>query len=240
MFRKAVSERFHLVTEPMIDDINVSDIMSGQYEGQVNLTDSASDFVSQMMARLQNVQKLDFVERDRAFMKRQILMANAAAEEEKKRVQFLKDTMKICREPQEGGTVTDTRIAALENKIMTEKAKLEAAEAEQKKITEQLEYLEEYWKELEAGHEHRNETIEWMKSLPSGKEGTVEFLNGMADTYVGAFVLSITIYDPLHCTVHWFDDTRTEVEMYSNVGDYRNATDCFDGQGVKSKYRKKT
>ena len=242
MFRKAVSERFHLVNGPVIDDINVADIMSGRYEGQASLTDSASAFVSQMLARLENIQRMDFTERDRAFMKRQMLAANAAVEGAGKRVRLLKtqkDAMEVRRELLGDDSITDAQIAVLNDKITAESAKLEAAEEEAKKISDRLEYLEGYWEELEADHERRDRAIEWMKSLPSGKEGTVEFLNGMTDTYVKAFVLSITIHDPLHYTIHWFDDTRTEVEMYSNIEGYQNTADYFDGQRMRSKYRKK-
>lgn len=242
MFRKAVSERFHLVNGPVIDDINVADIMSGRYEGQASLTDSASAFVSQMLARLENIQRMDFIERDRAFMKRQMLAANAAVEGAGKRVRLLKtqkDTMEVRRELLGDSSITDAQIAVLNDKITAESAKLEAAEEEAKKISDRLEYLEGYWEELEADHERRDKAIEWMKSLPSGKEGTVEFLNGMTDTYVKAFVLSVTIHDPLHYTIHWFDDTKTEVEMYSNIEGYQNTADYFDGQRMRSKYRKK-
>lgn len=242
MFRKAVSERFHLVNGPVIDDINMADIMSGRYEGQASLTDSASAFVSQMLARLENIQQMDFIERDRAFMKRQMLAANAAVEGAGKRVRLLKtqkDTMEVRRELLGDDSITDAQIAGMNDKITAESAKLEAAEEEAKKISDRLEYLEGYWEELEADHERRDKAIEWMKSLPSGKEGTVEFLNGMTDTYVKAFVLSVTIHDPLHYTIHWFDDTKTEVEMYSNIEGYQNTADYFDGQRMRSKYRSK-
>jgi hypothetical protein len=78
-----------------------------------------------------------------------------------------------------------------------------------------------------------------MKELPEGYEGTVAFLNGLTSEYVKAFALSITVHDPLHYTVYWFDDTRTEVEMYSNIEDYRYTADYFDGQRMRQKYRRK-
>ena len=74
-----------------------------------------------------------------------------------------------------------------------------------------------------------------MKTLPEGHEGTVAFLNGLTSDYVRAFALDITVYDPLHYTVHWFDDTKTKVEMYSNVEDFRYTSDYFDGQRMRSK-----
>ena len=79
-----------------------------------------------------------------------------------------------------------------------------------------------------------------METLPEGQQGTVEFLNGLTSDYVRAFALDITVYDPLHYSVHWFDDTRTAVEMYSNVEDYRYTSDYFDGQRMRQrKYKRK-
>ena len=55
-----------------------------------------------------------------------------------------------------------------------------------------------------------------------------------------AFVLSITVHSPLNYTVHWYDDTRTEVVMYSNIEDYRYTASYFDGQAMRDNcYRKK-
>ena len=103
-----------------------------------------------------------------------------------------------------------------------------------------MEYLEGYWEDLEKDHEGRERAIEWMKGLPKGRDGVVQFLNGMTTDYCRAFVLSITVYSPLNYTVHWYDDTRTEVVMYSNVEDYRYTASYFDGQAMRdSCYRKK-
>lgn len=240
MFRKAAAERFRLLSEPVMDDVDVADIMSGRYEGRAGLSDSASSFVRQMLARLENIQRMDFMERDRAFMKRRLGAARASAAAAEKRMGLLKaqkDTAETCRELL-GDDTAAARIAALAGQIETESKKLKEAEAEQKTLAERLKYLEEYWQELEADHEHRDRAIEWMKTLPAGKAGTVEFWNGMTDTYVRAFALSITIHDPLHYTVHWFDDTRTEAELYSSVGDHRNTADQPDSRRMRSKYRK--
>jgi hypothetical protein len=43
----------------------------------------------------------------------------------------------------------------------------------------------------------------------------------MSGKYFKAFVLSVTIHSPLRYTVHWFDDTRTEVELDTNIEDFR-------------------
>lgn len=212
MFRKAISERFHLISAP-----------SG----------GATDFVGQMLARLENMQRMDFIEWDRALMKREIMAAKASDKGSCRRARLLR-TQKEMLESQKlvlkDVNIPDTQIIALEEKINAEEKKQAAAKAELNRLIEQLEYMENYWEELEKGHECRNRAIEWMKSLPQDKNGVIEFLNGMTDTYVQAFILSITIHDPLHYTVHWFDDIRTEVEMYTNIEEDCYTTAHFDGR----------
>lgn len=243
MFRKAVTERFQLITGPMVDDVDVADIIGGRYERSVGLSDSASSFVDQMLARLENFQRMDYMERDRTFMKRQMLAANADAEEAEKSIRLLeakRDILGMCRKPSGDGTAIGVRMGDLNDKIEAENEKRKAAEMAKKKLAERMEYFEGYWEELENDYEYRDKAIKWMKGLPSGKAGTVEFLNGMTDIYVKAFALSIMIHDPMRYTVHWFDDTRTEVEMYSNIEDYRNTADYFDGQRMRSKDKKRS
>ncbi len=111
---------------------------------------------------------------------------------------------------------------------------------EKKHLEERLEYLEGYWEDLENDHERRERAIEWMKELPKGRDGVVQFLNGVTSDYCKAFILSITVHSPLNYTVHWYDDTRTEVVMYSNIEDYRYTASYFDGQAMRDNcYRKK-
>lgn len=192
MLRRAFVDRFELLTEPVVDDATVADIMSGRYEQEAadcGFSRNSQDFVRQMMARLENLQQYDHVERDRGFLKRQISLR------------------------QEGD----------------EKARLE----------QRLNELEKYWAKVEYDHEERERALKWMAALPDGNEGTVAFLNGLTGTYARAFALSITVRDPLHYSVHWFDDTRTEVEMHSNIEDYRCTRAYFDGQRMREqKYHK--
>ena len=79
--------------------------------------------------------------------------------------------------------------------------------------------------------------MEWIGTLPKGREGTIAFLNGLTSTYVKAFALSIIVYDPLHYTVHWFDDTSTDVKMYSYIEDTRVSAFYFAVQLMRDKYR---
>lgn len=109
----------------------------------------------------------------------------------------------------------------------------------EQKLTEQLDYMEDYWEELEGDYERREKAIEWMKQLPAGRDGTVAFLNGVTEEHCKAFLLSITIHSPLKFTVHWFDDTKTEVEMDSNIEDYRNTASYYDGHTMRDGSQRK-
>ena len=246
MFRKAFTERFRLLSEPVMDDVKVADIMSGRYgeeEGpRCSFDQRADGFVEQIRQRLVNIQKMDFMERDREFLKRQIEALNLTISEAADRRRILvtqRDTMEIRKELLNDELVDDSTLAALDTHIGEEAARIQEAEEEKRRLGQRLTHLESYWEQLEAGHEERDKALEWIKTLPEGREGTIAFLNGLTSTYVKAFALSITVHDPLHYTVHWFDDTFTDVEMYSNIEDYRCTAVYFDGQRMREKYRRK-
>lgn len=246
MFRKAFTERFRLLSEPVMDDVKVADIMSGRYgeeEGpRCSFDQRADGFVEQIRQRLVNIQKMDFMERDREFLKRQIEALNLTISEAADRRRILvtqRDTMEIRKELLNDELVDDSTLAALDTHIGEEAARIQEAEEEKRRLGQRLTHLESYWEQLEAGHEERDKALEWIKTLPEGREGTIAFLNGLTSTYVKAFALSITVHDPLHYTVHWFDDTFTDVEMHSNIEDYRCTAVYFDGQRMREKYRRK-
>lgn len=102
---------------------------------------------------------------------------------------------------------------------------------EQKLLARQLSGMEDYWQQLEGGYDYRTQALQWMRTLPEGNDGLIEFLNHVTDRYIKAFVLSITIYDPLRYTIHWFDDSRTQVKMFSNIKDHR----CSDSHHNKER-----
>lgn len=192
MFRKALLERFRLTAQAIPDDVGSGDILSGSYENcgehKLDFADGMTEFVGQMLERLSRMQRVDFIERDKEFLRQQVRKASA--------------DMKNAQKEK------DDEAAAL------------AGERE-KSWRERLSYMEGYWEELEAAHMHRERAIAWMQELPPGEDGFFMFLNGMTDRYVSAFVLSVVVHDALHYTVHWFDDTRTEVELHTKVDDHR-------------------
>lgn len=123
--------------------------------------------------------------------------------------------------------------AFLQRRLQEASAAPASGRQEPELLAEQLNYMENYWQELEKGYDCRTQAIQWIRSLPEGNDGLVEFLNHMSDRYVKAFVLSITVHDPLHYTIHWFDDSRTQVQMFSNVKDHR----CTGAQRGKKSQR---
>lgn len=246
MFRKAFTDRFHLLSEPVLDDVTAVDILSGRYgeeeSPRCHFDQRADRFVEQIRQRLVNIQKMDFMERDRGFLKRQIEALKVTISEAESRRRILttqRDTLGIRKELLNDAMVDGSTLAALENRIQEESDRIRNAEKEKEKLEQRLSHLESYWEQLETGHEERDRALEWIETLPEGQEGTVAFLNGLTSAYVKAFALSITVHDPLHYTVHWFDDTSTDVEMYSNVEDYRCTAAYFDGQRMREKYRRK-
>ena len=242
MFRKAFTDRFRLLTEEVMDDVAVADIMSGRYgeeDGQMaNFNSSSKDFVQQMRVRLENIQRMDFMERDRGILKRQIDASTVTISESTRRMKLLRthqETLETRKNFLGDETVTEADIFSYQKRLEAEKARCDMAESEKQKLEERLAYLEKYWEQIEFDYEEREKALEWMKELPEGYAGTVAFLNGLTSEYVKAFALTITVHDPLHYTVHWFDDTKTDVVMYSNIEDYRYTSSFY----FKHKNRKK-
>lgn len=61
----------------------------------------------------------------------------------------------------------------------------------------------------------------------------------MTQEHCKAFILSMTIHSPLKYTIHWFDDTKTEVEMDTNIEDYRCTASYFDGHVMRDGSQRK-
>lgn len=230
VFRKALLKRYQLTVQPIQDDITTDDIMSGRFYDKFDgFNLSASDFIVQMYTRLENAQSFDFLERDRTFYKRQIVKINNVIEHQQKRLaQFIEKSVSsnMSYLPQENIPNTclssehDYDIKLLQEQIQFNKRKI-------LQLEEKLDYLENYWEQLEIDFECRKHTIQWMKKLPTGTDGVIAFLNGITGEYCKAFVFSITIFNPFHYLVHWFDDTTTQVQMDSNIEDHRYTASHF-------------
>lgn len=174
-FRKAIIERFRLSAQPIHDNVEVADIMSGRYGEQFEgFTKEADDFVPQMIKRLENIQHTDFMERDRAFYKRQIATLQIGMESSGKKLRLLEsqnDVMQTRRELLGDESIDEAVIQSNAEKIRRLKEKLDRDMDEKKHLEERLEYLEGYWEDLENDHERRERAIEWMKELPKGRDG---------------------------------------------------------------------
>ena len=243
VFRKGVLERFRLTVKPIHDDVKIADIMSGRFKEQYeNFTPEADSFVSQMLSRLESIQKLDFMERDRAFYKKQISAAHLSIESTNKKIRLLKSQVDVMQTRLEllGDEMIDAATIEEKRQLIEKLEQAVAADEEsEQKLTERLDYLEEYWEELEQDYDRREKALEWMKQLPAGREGMIEFLNGMTQEHCKAFILSMTIHSPLKYTIHWFDDTKTEVEMDTNIEDYRYTASYFDGHVMRNGSQRK-
>ena len=165
-FRKAILERFRLTVSPIHDNVEVADIMSGRFKDRYdNFTPEADSFVGQMLARLESIQKLDFMERDRAFYKKQIVAVQASMESTKKKIRLLKSQVDVMQTRLEllGDEMIDP--ASIEEKkklIIKLEQSIQTDEENEQKLTEQLDYMENYWDELEDDYERREKAIAWM------------------------------------------------------------------------------
>lgn len=237
--RRAVLERYDLTVQPVHDNITAEDIMSGHYEATYDgFTPAADGFLVAMIARLENFQRLDFMERDRNFYKRQLSAASASLENTRKKMRLVQSQVDVLetRRTLLGDENIDEAKVAEKAKMMKElKAKAEKQEAEYTKLSDQLDYMESYWEEMEQDYDRREQALNWMKTLPQNREGTMAFLNGLTDEHCKAFILSITIHSPLKYTIHWFDDTKTEVTMDSAVEDYRYTASYYDGHVMRDR-----
>ncbi len=203
----------------------------------------ADDFVSQISQRLENIQKTDFMERDRGFLKRQMDAREAAMTESICRARMLrmqKNALETRRRLQTDSSVKEEDLLSCTKRLEAECTHLTEVQEEKRHLEERLAYLERYWEQVEYDYEERGtgSGVDKDTAKRAGRDSVV--LNGLTSEYVKAFALSITVHDPFHYTVHWFDDTKTNVEMYSNLVDYRYTSDYFDGHRMRQKCKRKT
>ena len=153
-----------------------------------------------MLHRLERTLNDDYVERTRSIYKGQL----AKIEDELETEAFEMERIERCI----SNTYTKkiTELTAFREEIRQKKAEYEL-------LTEKLNDLEQYWRELEEDYELRAEALQWLKGLPRGKSGCKELLNGITGKYFKAFILDITIYPRKQCVVRWFDNTCTNVVL---------------------------
>ncbi len=132
------SMSFQLSSAPIRDDVSVADIMSGRYAENTDfLTHEADDFVIQMQARLENLQKIDFMERDRCFYKKQIIALQKDAEAAHKRMSLLqsqKDAMETRRDLLGDETIDEAALTERKEEIERLRKRIEQDETEAQKL----------------------------------------------------------------------------------------------------------
>ena len=121
--------------------------MSGRYAENTDfLTHEADDFVIQMQARLENLQKIDFMERDRCFYKKQIIALQKDAEAAHKRMSLLqsqKDAMETRRDLLGDETIDEAALTERKEEIERLRKRIEQDETEAQKLEDKLDYLED-------------------------------------------------------------------------------------------------
>ena len=176
MFRRAVTERFQLTRTPLKDDVKEADLLSGRYgtsAGNQPFTDGATQFVQQMKQRLESIQHTDCVERDRTFIKQQILAIQMSIRSDEKKMRGLrtrKEAMEV-RHSLLGEEIEEDTLAGIDNQMVSLEKRLEEEKEDLSKQEERLSYLEEYWEALEADYVWREKAILWMSGFLTDRKG---------------------------------------------------------------------
>ena len=172
----------------------------------INAVDARFPNIGELIAKLESTQDLDFMERDRSIMKKQIAIAEMELDDAVKAYEELQNKIEVLKMRQEiFGEKTDLtsylfRCDELKNTITT-------LEKEKSALESELDSKEKHWELLERDYAIRNELIEFLKTA-SEKE-----LRNRLPRYMKALVLSIIVHDTEHFTVRWFDGTETDTTI---------------------------
>lgn len=245
-FRKGFLQRFELVRGTVKDDSKKADILSGRFENvgvseaAVVFTKQSNSIIPQMKERLRSIQRNDNMERDRAMLKRQlqaVVLNRESWEKKVRQMESEKDNAEVRYKLLSDGSISGEEMAQIFSRLEEARAGLESAKADEAVLMNRLEKMEQYWMELEQDYDWREKAIYWMDTLDD--KDMIGFLNGLTSEYVKAFALSITVYSPLRFSIHWFDDTYTEVVLDSNIEDMRRTAQYFDGHVMRDKPKRK-
>lgn len=220
MCRQAVIERFQIAPEILRDTAEQPDIFSGNYTAvDFQFYTGSEGLVQDLLQKMEVIQKADEMEHDRCFQKNRIARKRDEIDAWNQTVETLKSNLEV-QQMRQGFLQEEVSLSwcrTLEEQLADAEEILSAKQKEEQELEGQLAYMEKYWTDLEADYEWRKRAIAWMRTLPEGRPGIVEFLNGLTDEYIKAFILSIEVTSPLKYRVRWFDDTWSDVEMCSNV-----------------------
>lgn len=170
----------------------------------INAVDARFPSRSELLAKLESTQNLDFMERDRSIIKKQIVIAEMELDNAVAAYEELQNKLEVLQIRQEiFGKKAD--ITSYLSRCDELKSTINSLENEKKALESELEKKEKYWLLLERDYVIRSELIEFLKTASENE------LRNRLPLYVKALVLSITVHDTEHFTIHWFDETNTEI-----------------------------
>ena len=155
------------------------------------------------------------MELDREFLRDSVLKYQNEADNVEQSINEIKTMLEIMQMRKDilQENISDVEFTALEIELSQHEEIYSEYSAKAKNFQEQLDNLEKYWADLEKDYDWRKKALTWLSSLPNGEQGIKEFMKGLTEEYLKAFVISIEVISPEKFCVHWFDNTKTEMRM---------------------------
>ena len=211
MIRCAFIKRFDADGRTMKIDEQTNDfiIIDGGF------TIEKKGLLEKMKNQLEAVQLADSMELDREFLRDSVLKYQNEADNVEQSINEIKTMLEIMQMRKDilQENISDVEFTALEIELSQHEEIYSEYSAKAKDFQEQLDNLEKYWADLEKDYDWRKKALTWISSLPSGEQGIKEFMKGLTEEYLKAFVISIEVISPEKFCVHWFDNTKTEIRM---------------------------
>ena len=159
-----------------------------------------------LIAQLETTQNLDFVERDRSILRKQLSIIEDELDSAKNAMDELHGKSEVLKMRHElfGESFDEAEITKKMQEQGTLISQLEAEKADMEAL---LDKKEKHWASLEKDHAIREELIYLMKTSDMDKVWLC------LPRYVKALALSITVHDKNNFTIHWFDGTETDITL---------------------------
>ena len=172
----------------------------------INAVDARFPDSSELIAKLDSTQDLDFMERDRSILKKQIVIAEMELDNAVTDYEELQNRVEVLQMRQE---IFGEKFDFFDYSVQCEEMKdtITALEKEKKTLEADLENKEKHWSLLERDYAIRDELISFMKTASETE------LRKKLPIYVKALALSIIVHDTTHLTVHWFDGIETDITI---------------------------
>lgn len=220
MCRKAFISRFHIISDILKDAAGQPNIFSGSYmAADISFHEENDNLIANLIRKMEMLQSADEMEHDQIILKNQIAKKmdeidreTQATETVKARIESIRIRQKVLHEE-----IDPSEFCSLKSCLAETEKNLKENLRIMRDFVEHLDSMEKYWAALEKDYEWRKRAIAWMKTLPKGQQGVIDFLNGLTDEHIKAFILFIEVESPVKYRVRWFDDTWSDVEMFSNA-----------------------